>query len=71
MPATFENLLGGAKKLFRHTDGVTSVTPFYEMPFGNGDYPCGKTGSVIAERARSLPGTVVANISETDIYAKL
>ena len=31
MPATFENLLGGAKKLFRHTDGVTSVTPFSIM----------------------------------------
>ena len=30
------------------------------MPFGNGAYPCGKTGSAIAERARSLPGKVVA-----------
>lgn len=73
MPATFENLLGGAKKLFRHTDGVTSVTPFSIMKCHSetGLIPCGKTGSVIAERARSLPGTVVANISETDIYAKL
>ena len=31
MPATFESLLDGKKKLFRHTDGVTSVTPFSIM----------------------------------------
>ena len=56
---------------------ASTASALTEASFGDavailaGAYPCGKTGSVIAERARSLPGKVVANISETDIYAKL